>query len=139
MPAQPREIMAAPKQTSVREITEVGVRAEGGRTQKAAQAGRGKRRSAAGNRILVRGICESGGSQDWDLMSGFADPSIYSTGTRIVAPRPRTHAQQVTRPDPPALLAGCCSILAFDPSNSSHVGIRGHLRMLPPQLLYTSS
>jgi len=72
-------------------------------------------------------------------MAGFADPSIYSTGTRIVAPRPRTHAQQVTRPDPPALLAGCCSILAFDPSNSSHLGIRGHLRMLPPQLLYTSS
>ena len=89
------------------------MRAEGGRTQKSAQAGGGKQRGAAANSDIGQRNLRIGGPQDWVLKADSRIPPIHSTGTEIVAPRPRSHAQQVTRPDPPALLAGCCSILAF--------------------------
>jgi hypothetical protein len=42
----------------------------------------------------------------------------------------RSHEQQVTRPDHLALLVRRCRVLAFfHPSDPSHLGIRGHLRM----------
>ena len=87
------------------------MRAEGGRTQKSAQAGGGTQRCAAANSDIGQRNLRNGGTQDWVLKADSRIPPLYSTGTEIVAPRPRSQEQQVTRPGPPALLAGCCSIL----------------------------